>query len=74
MEDLKERYYNILNLLRSARFAMTELTDTEDSTQSNNGSVIGSGQQPYFGYDADHEKRRKEQLKKLWERSEEQVS
>lgn len=53
MEDLKERYYLLVNVLRNAR-------------------GIPPNEQ-YFGYDAEHEKRRKEQLKKLWDRTEEQV-
>lgn len=65
MEDLKERYYNIVNFLRAAR--------SESSNIDENSDLVLNIEQPYFGYDADHEKRRKKQLKKLWERTEEQV-
>lgn len=52
MEDMKDRYYNLLNGLNNAR---------------KNSSV-----QPFY-YDADSERRRKEQLIKLWNRTPEQV-
>jgi DNA methyltransferase 1-associated protein 1 len=51
MEDMKERYYGLVNELNAAR---------------------GSQEDP-LAYDADHERRRKEQLIKLWDRTEEQV-
>ena len=54
VEDLKERYYTIYNLLSKAR--------------------TPNGQEPKIRYfDADHEKRRKEQLSKLYDRTSEQV-
>lgn len=54
IEDLKERYYNICNILSRAR-----------ST---------SGQEVKIrAFDADHERKRKEQLKKLYYRTPEQV-
>jgi hypothetical protein len=51
MEDMKERYYNLVNELNLAR-------DTEVNM---------------LAYDAEHERRRKEQLEKLLNRTEEQV-
>ncbi|CAK5006511.1 unnamed protein product [Meloidogyne enterolobii] len=51
VEDMKERYYGIVNELNVAR-----------NTQS----------EP-LAYDAEHERRRKEQLVKLWNRTEEQA-
>ncbi|KAL7077621.1 hypothetical protein ACQ4LE_002864 [Meloidogyne hapla] len=51
IEDLKERYYGIVNELNASR-----------NTQS----------EP-LAYDAEHERRRKEQLIKLWNRTEEQI-
>lgn len=51
MEDMKERYYGLVNELNAAR---------------------GSQEDP-LAYDADHERRRKEQLIKLWDRTEEQI-
>uniref|UniRef100_A0A914MEU1 DNA methyltransferase 1-associated protein 1 n=1 Tax=Meloidogyne incognita TaxID=6306 RepID=A0A914MEU1_MELIC len=51
VEDMKERYYGIVNELNVAR-----------NTQS----------EP-LAYDAEHERRRKEQLVKLWNRTEEQI-
>ncbi|XP_013790926.1 DNA methyltransferase 1-associated protein 1-like [Limulus polyphemus] len=54
VEDLKERYYNICNILSKVR--------------------AQPGQEPKLrGFDADHERRRKEQLKKLFDRTPEQV-
>jgi hypothetical protein len=51
MEDLKERYYDVVNELNAAR---------------------GNNVEP-LSYDVEHEKRRKEQLCKLWNRTKEQV-
>ncbi|MFH4979983.1 hypothetical protein AB6A40_006692 [Gnathostoma spinigerum] len=51
MEEMKDRFYNVVNEINSARE-----TETEP-----------------LCYDAEHEKRRKEQLIKLWDRTEEQV-
>lgn len=54
VEDLKERYYEVVALLTKARG--------------------GQGQEKkMFVFDADHEKRRKEQLKRLFERTSQQV-
>ncbi|KAF7623575.1 hypothetical protein Mgra_00010132 [Meloidogyne graminicola] len=50
MEDMKERYYGIVNELNTARNTQAEP----------------------LAYDAEHERRRKEQLIKLWNRTEEQ--
>nr|CAG4643239.1 EOG090X076S [Ilyocryptus agilis] len=54
IEDLKERYYDICNLLNKARH-----TSGPEAKQ--------------FAYDADNEKRRKEQLKRLFDRTPQQV-
>lgn len=55
MEDLKERYYSIANVINRLR------TDsTKDPPKS-------------YNFDAEHEKRRKDQLNKLWSRTPEQV-
>lgn len=51
MEDLKERYYEVVNELNIARGNNVEL----------------------LVYDTEHEKRRKEQLCKLWNRTKEEV-
>lgn len=51
MEDMKERYYAIVNELNAIRGIQIEP----------------------LAYDADHERRRKEQLIKLWDRTEEQI-
>uniref|UniRef100_A0A914BX92 DNA methyltransferase 1-associated protein 1 n=1 Tax=Acrobeloides nanus TaxID=290746 RepID=A0A914BX92_9BILA len=51
MEDLKERYYDVVNELNAAR---------------------GNNVEP-LSYDVEHEKRRKEQLCKLWNRTKEQI-
>nr|CAG4644828.1 EOG090X076S [Leptodora kindtii] len=54
VEDMKERYYDICNILNKAR-------------QTSGAEV------KCINYDADNEKRRKEQLKRLFERTTEQV-
>lgn len=55
IEDLKERYYSIANVINRVR--------------------VEPGHDPpkAYNFDADHEKRRKEQLSKLWSRTQEQV-
>ncbi|CAL8111770.1 unnamed protein product [Orchesella dallaii] len=54
IEDLKERYYSIANVINKLR------------------AEPGSEPKPY-NFDADHERRRKDQLRKLWVRTPEQV-
>lgn len=58
VEDLKERYYEVVGLLTKAK-----------STQTGAASI---DKKPYV-FDAEHERRRKEQLKKLFERTTQQV-
>ncbi|GAB6020248.1 DNA methyltransferase 1-associated protein 1 [Chamberlinius hualienensis] len=54
VEDLKERYYDICNILSKAR--------------------VPPGQEPKLRmYDAEHERKRKEQLKRLFDRTPEQI-
>lgn len=53
VEDLKERYYEVVGLLIKVK-----------------GNVVDK--KPYV-FDADHERKRKEQLKKLFERTTKQV-
>ncbi|XP_042203500.1 DNA methyltransferase 1-associated protein 1-like [Homarus americanus] len=54
MEDLKERYYSVTNILKK----VNNLTGPE-------GKIVN--------YDADHERRRKQQLLKLWDRTPKQI-
>ncbi|KAK3882263.1 hypothetical protein Pcinc_013343 [Petrolisthes cinctipes] len=54
MEDLKERYYNVTNILKK----INNLTGPE-------GKIVN--------YDTDHERRRKQQLIKLWDRTPKQI-
>nr|XP_045612056.1 DNA methyltransferase 1-associated protein 1-like [Procambarus clarkii] len=54
MEDLKERYYNVTNILKK----LNNLSGPE-------GKIVN--------YDADHERRRKQQLLKLWDRTPKQI-
>lgn len=56
MEEIKERYYNICNILSKVR------------------QEAGTPDPKVVHYDADHESRRKEQLRKLWSKTPEQVS
>ncbi|KAL3102968.1 hypothetical protein niasHT_025876 [Heterodera trifolii] len=51
MEDMKERYYGLVNTLNDVRNVQADP----------------------LGYDAEHERRRKEQLEKQWDRTEEQI-
>ena len=68
-EDLKERYYSILE----------KLERVHGSSGSGNGGVGGGGgsngeqNKKQFVYEADHERRRKEQLRRLYNRTHEQV-
>ena len=62
VEELKERYYDVCNILNKARHAVASASSTP------------AGPEPkVIAYDADNEKRRKEQLKRLFERTSEQV-
>jgi len=58
VEDLKERYYTILEKLERVHGGST-------------GS--GDGNKKHFIYDADHERRRKEQLRRFYNRTQDQV-
>lgn len=61
VEDLKERYYEVINLLQklSTTTPSTPATPTPDKKS--------------FVFDADHERKRKEQLRKLFDRSSKQI-
>ena len=66
VEDLKERYYSILDKLERVH-----------GSSGGNG-VMGGGHngeqnKKQFVYDADHERRRKEQLRRLYNRTHDQV-
>lgn len=56
VEDLKERYYSILEKLERVH-----------------GGATGEQVKKQFVYDADHERRRKEQLKRLYNRTPDQI-
>uniref|UniRef100_A0A182LZE9 DNA methyltransferase 1-associated protein 1 n=1 Tax=Anopheles culicifacies TaxID=139723 RepID=A0A182LZE9_9DIPT len=58
VEDLKERYYEVVGILNKVR-------------NSNNGH--GAVEKKVYVFDAEHERRRKEQLKKLFDRTPKQV-
>jgi len=61
VEDLKERYYNIVEKLERVHGG------------SLGGSNSGDKEKKQFLFDADHERRRKEQLRRLYSRTPEQV-
>ncbi len=67
-EDLKERYYSILEKLERVH-------GSSGSGNSGVGSGGSNGEQnkKQFVYEADHERRRKEQLRRLYNRTHEQV-
>lgn len=52
VEDLKERYYEVLSILNK---------------------VKSTGDKKIYAYDAEHERKRKEQLTKLFDRKPEQI-
>lgn len=58
VEDLKERYYEVVGLLAKSK--------------GSNAQNFGGDKKP-FVLDVEHERRRKEQLKKLFERTSQQV-
>ena len=57
VEDLKERYYNIVDKLERVH----------------GGATGAQEQRKSFVYDADHERRRKEQLRRLYNRTQDQL-
>ena len=57
VEDLKERYYNIVDKLERVH----------------GGATGAQEQKKTFVYDADHERRRKEQLRRLYNRTQDQL-
>jgi len=57
VEDLKERYYNIVDKLEAVH----------------GGATGAQEQKKTFVYDADHERRRKEQLRRLYNRTQDQL-
>lgn len=68
VEDLKDRYYKICGILAKVCFFF--LIDFLNLTFFSNKI---KGEKKIYTYDADHERRRKEQLKRLHERTHEQV-
>lgn len=56
VEDLKERYYEVVSILNRVR-----------------GSTTDKSEKKTFVFDAEHERRRKDQLRKLFERTQKQV-
>lgn len=57
VEDLKERYYEVVGILNKVR----------------NSNGQGGSEKKVYVFDAEHERRRKEQLKKLFDRTPKQV-
>ncbi|KAJ2942670.1 hypothetical protein O0L34_g11213 [Tuta absoluta] len=62
VEDLKERYYNICGILSKVK----------TNPWSNTVTVV-NGEKRIYQYDAEHERKRKEQLKRLFDRTQEQI-
>ncbi|XP_050674156.1 DNA methyltransferase 1-associated protein 1 [Leptidea sinapis] len=62
IEDLKERYYHIC----------ATLSKVKTNPWSNSVTMV-NGEKRVYHYDAEHEKKRKEQLKRLFERTQEQI-
>ncbi|GBP20445.1 DNA methyltransferase 1-associated protein 1 [Eumeta japonica] len=62
IEDLKERYYNICAILSKVK----------TNPWSNTVTMV-NGEKRVYHYDAEHERKRKEQLKRLFDRTQEQI-
>ncbi|XP_060803885.1 DNA methyltransferase 1-associated protein 1 [Amyelois transitella] len=62
VEDLKERYYNICAILSKVK-----------TNPWSNTSTMVNGEKRVYHYDAEHERKRKEQLRRLFERTQEQI-
>ncbi|XP_050346825.1 DNA methyltransferase 1-associated protein 1 [Nymphalis io] len=62
VEDLKERYYNICSILSKVK----------TNPWSNTVTMV-NGEKRIYHYDAEHERKRKEQLKRLFDRTQEQI-
>ncbi|XP_049867847.1 DNA methyltransferase 1-associated protein 1 [Pectinophora gossypiella] len=62
IEDLKERYYNICGILSKVK----------TNPWSNTVTMV-NGEKRIYQYDAEHERKRKEQLKRLFDRTQEQI-
>jgi len=67
VEDLKERYYAILDKLERVHGG------SSSSGSSSSGGSSQDNNKKQFVYDADHERRRKEQLRRLYNRTQDQV-
>ena len=67
VEDLKERYYAILDKLERVH------SGSSSSGSSSSGGSSQDNNKKQFVYDADHERRRKEQLRRLYNRTQDQV-
>ena len=74
---MKERYYNIVEKLERVRNILLFGNHSKGLTQVHGGSLGGSNsgdkEKKQFLFDADHERRRKEQLRRLYSRTPEQV-
>ncbi|XP_004926554.1 DNA methyltransferase 1-associated protein 1 [Bombyx mandarina] len=62
VEDLKERYYNICSILSKVK----------TNPWSNTVTMV-NGEKRVYHYDAEHERKRKEQLRRLFDRTQEQI-
>lgn len=71
VEDLKERYYEVLSMLNKVSFKnlfLVLLLLIHVVLK-----VKGTGDKKVYVFDAEHERKRKEQLRKLFERSSKQI-
>lgn len=89
VEDLKERYYEVLSQLTKAKSggSAAPLSATNSSTSVGTASVPGTptttataqanttsaAEKKIYVFDAEHERKRKEQLRKLFDRSFKQI-
>ncbi|XP_072938527.1 DNA methyltransferase 1-associated protein 1 [Epargyreus clarus] len=62
VEDLKERYYNICAILSKVK-----------TNPWSNTVTLVNGEKRTYHYDAEHERKRKEQLRRLFDRTQEQI-
>ena len=74
VEDLKEHYYSVCNRLNKVCFLCESLNcDNVIHTQARAAREMGGATAELVAYDAEHERKRKLQLERLYNRTHEQV-
>lgn len=73
VEDLKERYYEVTGILTKIRGSNATSSSTGSTTASTTTTVTTPADKKIFVFDAEHERKRKEQLRKLFDRTPKQI-